>query len=303
MNKTKNEPPRKMLGGYAKYYFPAPSYWPIIGSIALFFMFIGLANWIHKNNIGPYLFFTGIFILLFMLFGWFGLLIREGRAGLLHNPQMDRSFRLGMIWFIFTEVMFFAAFFSALFYARFYAVPILGGGIAHDISTHQLLWPNFHATWPLLNTPSAQFHGAQSAMEAWGIPAINTFILLSSAVTITIAHWGLLKRNRAQVIFFQALTIFLGIIFLMMQAHEYWTAYAIKSLRLSSGIYGATFFILTGFHALHVTVGIIALSVILWRLAKGDFNSQNHFGFEAVSWYWHFVDVVWLALFIIVYWL
>lgn len=285
------------------YYFPGPTYWPIIGSIALFFLFVGAANWLHKSTLGIYLFFTGIIILFIMLFGWFGTVIYENRAGLLNSSQVDRSFRFGMIWFIFTEVMFFAAFFAALFYARFYAVPLLGG-IGNSISTHQLLWPHFHATWPLIHAPDLmQFKDTQSPMEAWGIPAINTLILLSSGVTVTIAHWGIIKKNRAQSIFFQAITIFLGIIFVMMQAHEYWTAYAIKSLRLNSGIYGTTFFMLTGFHALHVSVGIIALTVILWRLAKNDFNVKNHFGFEAVSWYWHFVDVVWLALFVIVYWM
>lgn len=281
------------------YYFPDTARWPIVGSIALFLIFIGLANWIHKNTLGIYLFSTGFIILIVMVCGWFGHIISENRAGLLNNCQVDRSYRLGMVWFIFTEVMFFAVFFAALFYARFYAVPILGSG-----STHELLWPNFQASWPLFHTPSpALFKGPQSVIEVWGIPALNTLILLSSAVMITIAHWGILKKNRAQMIFFQVMTIILGIIFLMMQAHEYWTAYAIKSLRLESGIYGATFFMLTGFHALHVTIGLIALTVILWRCAKGDFSPRNHFAFEGVAWYWHFVDVVWLALFVIVYWL
>lgn len=284
----------------ASYYFPTTARWPIVGSIALFFIFIGLANWIHQNSIGIYLLAFGFIILILMLHGWFSTLILENRAGLLTNAQVDRSFRLGMAWFIFTEVMFFAVFFAALFYARFYAIPILGG---HN-ATHDLLWPHFQATWPLLHTPDTTlFHGPQSVIEAWGIPAVNTLILLSSAVTLTIAHWGILKKNHAQMIFFQAATIILGIIFVMMQAHEYWTAYAIKSLRLDSGIYGATFFMLTGFHALHVTMGLIALIVILWRCAKGDFNARNHFAFEAVSWYWHFVDAVWLGLFVIVYWL
>lgn len=283
-----------------KYYFPDTARWSIAGSIALFFIFIGLANWIHKNSIGIYLFLAGLLILIIMLCGWFGALISENRSGLLNSAQVDRSFRLGVLWFIFTEVMFFAVFFAALFYARFYAIPILGG----PGSTHELLWSNFHATWPLLHTPDEQlFQGPQSVMETWGIPTLNTFILLSSAVTITIAYWGILKKNRAQMIFFQVMTIILGIVFLMMQAHEYWTAYAIKSLRLESGIYGATFFMLTGFHALHVTIGLIALTVILWRCAKGDFTPRNHFAFEGVAWYWHFVDAVWLALFVVVYWL
>ena len=286
-----------------QYYFPGPTYWPMIGSIALFFLFLGAANWLHKNTAGIYLFFIGIIILFVMLFGWFGTVINENRTGLLASASIERSFRLGMIWFIFTEVMFFSVFFAALFYARFYSVPFLGGAF-QGASTHQLLWPHFQSSWPLLQTPDiTHYKKIHSVMETWGIPAINTFILLSSGVTITIAHWGIIKKNRAHSIFFQALTIFLGIIFVMMQAHEYWTAYAIKSLRLESGIYGTTFFMLTGFHGLHVTIGATMLTVIWLRSVSGHFKPDHHFGFEAVAWYWHFVDVVWLGLFVFVYWL
>lgn len=285
------------------YYLPAPSRWPIIGSIALFCFFIGLANWIHGNTIGPYLFGIGVLVLLYMMFGWFGTVIRENRMGLLRDPQVDRSFRWGMIWFIFTEVMFFGAFFGALFYTRVLSVPWLGGSGFGEM-THLLLWPGFKATWPLLTTPSPTlFHGPKSVMETWGIPALNTLILLSSGATITVAHWGVVKNRRVQMIVFQILTISLGITFLIMQANEYFTAYTLKALKLSAGIYGSTFFMLTGFHALHVTLGTIMLIVILYRMLRGDFSSTDHFGFEAVSWYWHFVDVVWLGLFIFVYWL
>lgn len=285
------------------YYLPNPSHWPIVGSIALFCFFVGLANWIHGNSIGPYLFFGGILIMLFMMFGWFGTVIREGRAGLLHDPQVDRSFRWGMLWFIFTEVMFFGAFFGALFYTRVLSVPWLGGE-GSGVMTHILLWPGFHATWPLYQTPNPSlFVGPKSVMETWGIPAINTSILLTSGVTVTIAHWGIFRNRRWQMILFQFLTILLGISFLSMQAHEYIVAYTQKGLTLGSGIYGSTFFMLTGFHALHVTLGTIMLCVILYRMLRGDFNREDHFGFEAVSWYWHFVDVVWLGLFVFVYWL
>lgn len=284
-----------------KYYVPGPSYWPIIGSIALLSFFIGLGNWIHGNTIGPYLFFFGFALLVFMMYGWFGVVIHENRAGLLHHPRIERSFRLGMLWFIFTEVMFFGAFFAVLFYVRYSVLPELGGA---GSVTHQLLWPHFKASWPVYNPPNPSlFHGPKSVMEAWGIPALNTLILLSSAATVTIAHWGLIKNRRRQMILFQALTIILGIIFLMMQAHEYLIAYNLKSLTLSSGIYGSTFFMLTGFHALHVSLGTVMLGVILYRMLRGDFSTTDYFGFEAVSWYWHFVDVVWLALFIFVYWM
>lgn len=286
-----------------KYYLAGPSHWPIVGSLALFFTFLGAALWLHENPLGPYVVILGLGILCIMLFGWFGAIIEEGRKGLLRSPETDRAFRIGMMWFIFTEVMFFACFFAALFYARFYAVPFLGGA-GKGAMTQVHLWPAFKASWPLLKSPDpSQFSSPKGIIATWGIPAFNTLVLLLSGVTLTIAHWGIVKNKRAQMIFFQAITIILGIIFLMLQVHEYWTAYAIKSLRIESGIYGATFFMLTGFHALHVTVGIIALTVILWRLAKDDFTTKNHFAFEGVAWYWHFVDVVWLGLFVVVYWL
>lgn len=286
-----------------KYYLPNPSYWPIIGSVAIFLLLVGAANWLHKNTIGPYLFGLGAIILAIMLFGWFGTVIRETRAGLLNDPQVDRSFRWGMVWFIFSEVMFFVAFFGALFYARTFIVPWLGGE-GTGAMTHLLLWPQFNATWPVISTPNpALFQGPKQIIDTWGIPAINTAILLSSGVTITIAHWGVLKDRRMQMMLGQLATIILGILFLGMQAHEYWEAYSELSLKLNAGIYGATFFMLTGFHALHVTIGTIMLVVIFWRMTRGDITSQEHFGFEAASWYWHFVDVVWLVLFICVYWL
>lgn len=285
------------------YYLPAPSHWPIVGSIGLFCLLVGAANWLHSNTIGPYLFLLGAFIVVFMMVGWFGTVINENERGLLNGEQVERSFRWGMVWFIFSEVMFFSAFFGALFYARMYSVPWLGGE-GEGVLTHLLLWPDFQAQWPLLQNPSPSlFIGPKSVMDTWGIPALNTLILLTSGVTITIAHWGILKNRRAQVIIFQALTVILGITFLMMQAHEYAIAYTEKGLKLSSGIYGTTFFMLTGFHAMHVTVGTIMLLIILIRLIKGHFNERHHFAFEAAAWYWHFVDVVWLALFIFVYWI
>jgi cytochrome c oxidase subunit III len=292
-----------MANNNGKYYLPSPSGWPIIGSIGLFCFLVGFANWLHNNTIGPYLFGLGALISIYMLFGWFGKVIKENEAGLLNSPQMERSYRWGMCWFIFTEVMFFSAFFGALFYTRIYSVPWLGGEGAGAL-THLLLWPNFQPEWPVYQTPNpALFVGPHSIMETWGIPALNTLILLSSGVTITIAHWGIVRDRRTQAIIFQTLTILLGITFLLMQAHEYIIAYTEKDLKLSSGIYGTTFFMLTGFHAAHVTVGTIMLLVILLRLFKGHFNSKHHFGFEAAAWYWHFVDAVWLALFTFVYWL
>ncbi len=286
-----------------KYYLPPPSSWPLKGSIALICIVVGAANWLHDVWFGPYLLFFGLCFLFYMIYGWFGLVIQENRAGLLDNKKMDHSFRWGMCWFIFSEVMFFGAFFFALFYVRLIALPNLSG-VNVPILSHVLLWPNFHLAWPLLTNPNPGVYlGPQSVMDTWGIPAINTFILLSSGATITVAHWSLLKNNRLTMLIFQLLTILLGIGFLIMQAHEYSEAYLQKGLTLASGIYGTTFFMLTGFHGLHVTIGTIGLIVILYRMLRRDFDSRNHFAFEAVSWYWHFVDVVWLFLFIFVYWL
>ncbi len=291
-----------------KYYLPEPSHWPLKGSIALFITMFGAVNWLHDSHFlglefGPYLFGLGILAVLYMMFGWFGTVIRENRAGLLSSKQVDHSFRWGMAWFIFSEVMFFGAFFAALFYSRLISVSVLGGDQAHYYLTHLIFWPNFQAHWPVLNNPNpAAFIAPKAVMETWGIPAINTLILLSSGGTVTIAHWALLKDRRQIMLVAQAATVVLGICFLSMQAHEYTIAYMEKGLTLASGIYGTTFFMLTGFHALHVTVGTIGLSVILYRMFKRDFSPTNHFAFEAIAWYWHFVDVVWLFLFIFVYW-
>jgi len=284
------------------YYLPSPSSWPLKGCIALICILAGAANWMHDNWYGPYLVVIGFFLLFRVIYGWFGTVIRENRAGVLDNPQVDRSFRWGMCWFIFSEVMFFGAFFGALFYLRVFVVPALGGATS-DIASHMVLWPQFKSTWPLLQNPSGEFIGPKSIMNPWGIPALNTLILLTSGATITVAHWSLLKNKRATMLISQFVTIMLGVSFLICQGYEYTEAYTEKGLTLGSGIYGTTFFMLTGFHGLHVTIGTIGLCVIMYRMLIRDFNPHNHFAFEAISWYWHFVDVVWLLLFVFVYWL
>lgn len=285
-----------------EYFLPQPSYWPIIGSISLFLMLTGVINIIHDNWFGHYLLATGAIFFVYMLFGWFSAVINESLQGL-HSQQMDRTYRWGMFWFIVSEVAFFGIFFGTLFYARQFSVPILGG-LEGSSETHAVLWPNFKATWPLLSNPNQQlFPGPAEVMPAWGIPAFNTFLLLSSAMAVTWAHWGLIKKRQWQLNLGMLVTIVLGISFLSMQAFEYHEAYTQFHLTLASGIYGTTFFMLTGFHAVHVTLGLTMLSVILIRCLKGHFQPKHHFGFEAVSWYWHFVDVIWLFLFIFVYWL
>jgi cytochrome c oxidase subunit 3 len=232
--------------------------------------------------------------IIYMMFGWFGTVIHESEGGKF-NKQVDLSFRWGMSWFIFSEVMFFAAFFGALFYMRMMSVPGLASG-----DTVEQIWPGFVAHWPISGPGIEETF---TPMGAWGIPAINTLILLSSGVTVTWAHWALKKNNRPQLIAGLIATIALGILFLSLQAYEYVHAYHELNLTLGMGAYGATFFMLTGFHGFHVTVGTIMLIVILGRSLAGHFTAEHHFAFEGVSWYWHFVDVVWLLLFVLVYWL
>jgi len=287
---------------HGSYYIPEPSKWPVIGSLGLFFIFAGLANWLHEVFYGPYLFFIGALILVYMIFGWFAEVIHENEKGLF-DQQVDRTYRWAMMWFIFSEVMFFAAFFGVLLYARMFSVPWLSG-VGHGEMSHYVIWPGFKAMWPLLKNPDpSQFVNPGKAMAAWGIPAINTVILLSSGVTVTWAHWALKKNARLQLIFGLLLTVILGFLFLGLQAAEYHEAYTELGLKLNTGIYGTTFFMLTGFHGAHVTIGAIMLTVMLVRSIKGHFTPENHFAFEAAAWYWHFVDVVWLGLFIFVYWL
>ncbi len=213
----------------------------------------------------------GIALLLFMMFGWFGTVIRESLQGY-YNKQVDTSFRMGMMWFIFSEVMFFAAFFGALFYARALSVPWLGGE-GHGALTNYFLWPNFSPAWPT-NGPG-HIGGQFSTMAPWGIPLLNTLLLLSSGVTITIAHHALRAGNRKVLLIFLALTIILGFTFLGFQAHEYIEAYTNLNLTLGSGVYGSTFFMLTGFHGLHVTLGAIMLTVIWLRCAQGTLHQGS----------------------------
>jgi cytochrome c oxidase subunit 3 len=280
------------------YYVPHGSHWPIIGSFGLLGTVGGAGLWLNDfGAVGKPIMAVGIALLLFMMFGWFGTVIRESIAGK-YNKQVDTSFRMGMMWFIFSEVMFFAAFFGALFYARALSVPWLGGE-GHGALTNYYLWPSFSPAWPT-NGPG-HIGGQFSTMAPWGIPLLNTLLLLSSGVTITIAHHALRAGNRKGLLVFLALTVILGATFLGFQAHEYIEAYTHLNLTLGSGVYGSTFFMLTGFHGLHVTLGAIMLTVIWLRCARGHFTKDHHFAFEAVAWYWHFVDVVWLGLFMFVY--
>ena len=281
------------------YYVPHGSKWPAVGSIGLFLLMAGVATALNGSGFGSIVAWTGAAVLIVMMFGWFGVVIGESEGGL-YNAQVDRSFRMGMTWFIISEVAFFAAFFGALFYARQIAIPWIGGA-SNNFYTHLLLWPDFQAIWPT-NGPM-DVGGTFEKMGALGLPAINTAILLSSGVTITIAHHALKDNKRGLLALMLAATWGLGFTFVGLQAYEYIHAYHEMNLTLGSGIYGSTFFMLTGFHGVHVTLGATMLLVIWVRCLKGHFTPNHHFAFEGVAWYWHFVDVVWLGLYFFVYWL
>ena len=281
------------------YYLPDPSKWPITGSIGLFTLLFGFMLFLNEGSLGPWLMLIGGIVIIYMLAGWFGTVARESEGGL-YNAHVGLSFRMSMLWFIFSEVMFFAGFFGALFYARNLSVPWL--------AETDLLWPGFAGGWPtagpagpvpILPDTAAQ-EGQFSTIGPWGIPFWNTVILLSSSVTVTIAHHALKADNRQKLIIWLAITVALGFLFLFFQASEYIHAYHELGLTLGTGVYGATFFMLTGFHGAHVTIGAIILTVILFRVFAGHFSSDNHFAFEAGAWYWHFVDTVWVGLFIFV---
>jgi len=290
-----------MQQSYEKYYVPAQSPWPIVGAVALFLIAVGAANVVieHSNQsdgYGPYILAVGFVVLLVMIVGWFKNQIDESMAGL-YSAQLGRSYRQGMTWFIFSEIMFFGAFFGALFYARMISVPWLGGA-SNNAMTNAVLWPEFQALWPLVATPGGT---TTEAMGPAGLPTINTVILLISSVTLHFAHVGLETNKRKQLTWMLGATIALGGIFLFFQVQEYIHAYRDLGLTLQSGIYGNTFFLLTGFHGMHVTLGTIILLVLFFRVLKGHFSAENHFAFQAGAWYWHFVDVVWVMLFLFVY--
>ena len=279
----------------APYYFvPGPSQWPILAGASLLLTMAGAAAWVNGVPWGMYANLAGILGFLVVLYFWFGQAISESENGM-YNSRIDVSYRWSMSWFIFSEVMFFAGFFGALFYARSITLPSLG-----DLD-HKLLWPDFGAIWGSPG-PAGTIEPFRT-MGPFPIPTINTALLLTSGVTLTIAHHALRAGHRARTAMFLAATILLGATFMGFQAYEYAHAYHELNLKLSSGVYGSTFFMLTGFHGFHVTLGAIMLSVMLYRVLKGHFTPEHHFGFEGAAWYWHFVDVVWLGLYVVVYWL
>jgi len=307
--------------GYEHYYVPEQSAFPILATIGLFSLIFGAATFFNEmsagiSGSGRYVALAGFAILCSTLFCWFKQAISENMQGL-NSAQMKRSYVWGMGWFIFSEVMFFAAFFGALFYVRTFAGPWLGGegdkGVFMD-----LLWGGYQYAWPILETPDQVVNGAKAAFVGAGegnsmyladahagwthwLPLWNTIILLSSSVTVHIAHVGLKNGNRRTFENWLLLTVILAVGFLYLQYLEYVEAYVDLGLTLETGIYGTTFFMLTGFHGFHVFLGMTMLLIMYLRARKGHFSHDECFGFEAASWYWHFVDVVWVCLFFFVY--
>jgi cytochrome c oxidase subunit 3 len=282
------------------YYVPGPSRHPVLAAIGLFFVILGAGQWVNGHQWGAYSLMFGLLWWAFVLQQWFREAIRESETGL-YSARIDTSFRWSMSWFIFSEVMFFGAFFGALYWTRVHSVPNLGS------IDNALLWPDFKAAWP--SSVAGATASPAGTIEPFGtmgpfwLPTINTALLLTSGITLTIAHHALRASQRGKTIAFMWLTVLLGVTFLFVQGYEYHHAYAELNLKLSSGVYGSTFFMLTGFHGFHVFVGMLMLLFITVRLMRGHFTPDRHFGFEGAAWYWHFVDVVWLGLYVVVYWL
>ena len=287
-------------GATPYYYVPAESSHPVMAAIGLFFMILGAGTWINAHEWGMYSLFFGLIWWLSILFFWFRDAARESEAGL-NSRKIDLSYRWSMSWFIFSEVMFFGAFFTALWWARVHSVPALGS------LSNELLWPNFQAVWPSVAagataSPAGIVEPFKTVGPFW-LPTINTALLLTSGVTLTIAHHALQVNNRARCISFMWMTVILGFVFLCVQGYEYHHLYTEYNLKLNSGVFGSTFYMLTGFHGFHVLVGMLMLLFITLRLMRGHFTPTHHFGFEGAAWYWHFVDVVWLGLYVLVYWM
>ena len=276
------------------YYVPADSAHPVKTSVIMLLILVGAVTWINKVPYGQYLVLVGLLALFVVLYQWFGDAIRESEAGM-NSKRIDLSYRWGMGWFIFSEVMFFAAFFGSLWYAREVTTPWLS-----DMDHQLLLWPGFTGQWPNLGPAGIVSH-FETVGPFW-LPTINTLLLLSSGLTLTLSHHALRADHRKSAILWLFITIVLGFTFVFFQAEEYIHAYSELNLRFDSGIYGSLFYMLTGFHGFHVLLGATMLTVILIRLIRGHFTADHHFGFEGAAWYWHFVDVVWLGLYLFVYW-
>ncbi|HXH52310.1 MAG TPA: cytochrome c oxidase subunit 3 [Sphingomicrobium sp.] len=264
------------------YHLVDPDPWPLIGAFAAFALTGGMVMWFHGNAYGPFIAIAGLIAVLVTMVNWWANTVREAHEGY-HTPVVQLHLRYGMILFIASEVMFFVAWFWAFFDASMFppAIEVVEGMAQPLEDAAQAQWPP---------------HGIE-VLDPWGYPLLNTLILLCSGTTVTWAHHSLIHGDREGLKKGLLLTILLGLLFTGIQAYEYMEApFAFKGT-----IYGATFFMATGFHGFHVIVGTIFLTVCLIRAHKGHFTPRQHFGFEAAAWYWHFVDVVWLFLFVSIY--
>jgi len=310
---------------FETYYVPEQSKLAFFTALGLFLTVYGLGSILDEikadvDGNGTFVFILGFIVFGVTLFSWFYTTIKENMQGL-NSAQLKVSYVMGMKWFIFSEVMFFFAFFGALFYLRTLAGPWLSGEGDNGVSN--MLWEGFVYEWPMLITPQDALKasggeqvvpmmagsGADQSMAFPGwdnithwLPLWNTIILLSSSFTLHVSHHALKEGNKAKMKLWLGITVALGIFFLFLQYKEYEEALYEMGLTLGSGVYGSTFFLLTGFHGFHVCMGAFMLLVMFLRATMRDhFTPEDHFGFEAAAWYWHFVDVVWLFLFLFVY--
>ena len=253
------------------YHLVDPSPWPLIASLGCLFLTFGMAMYFHGYSGSLFLLFLGLNIIIYVFYTWLRDVTREGTFEGQHTKQVQYGLRSGMLLFIVSEIMFFFAFFWAFFHSSLSPTPAIGS-----------LWP------PL----------GISTIDAWGVPLLNTIILLSSGATITWAHHSIIVGDRQNALISLFLTISLAVFFTLLQLYEYIES----SFTISDSVFGSTFFLATGFHGFHVIIGTIFIIVCTCRLLIHHFTKQHHFGFEAAAWYWHFVDVVWLFLFVTVYW-
>jgi len=248
-----------------------PSPWPLVAAFSAFMLTFGGVLFMNGYWGGGFLLSFGFSMILFMMFCWWRDIIREGTFEGQHTKSVQTGLRMGMILFIVSEIMFFFAFFWAFFHSSFNPSHTIGG-----------VWPPAFFT----------------TLDPWQIPLLNTCLLLSSGASVTWAHHAIIAGSKYQAMISLTFTIILAIIFTAFQGFEYNTA----PFSISDGVYGSCFYMATGFHGFHVIIGTLFLTVCLFRLYLNHFTREHHFGFEAAAWYWHFVDVVWLFLFITVYW-
>lgn len=248
-----------------------PSPWPLISGFSALMLTFGGVMYMHGYSGGSFIYKFGLVMILYMMYCWWTDIVREATYEGQHTKQVQNGLKMGVLLFIISEVMFFFAFFWAFFHSSFNPSPAIGG-----------VWPPAFIV----------------TLDPWKIPLLNTIILLSSGATVTWAHHAIVMGSKKEASLALTITILLAAVFTGFQGYEYVSA----PFTISDGIYGSTFYMATGFHGFHVFIGTCFLAVCLIRLSLNHFTREHHFGFEAAAWYWHFVDVVWLFLFITIYW-